>query len=90
MSKFKNNTLIMDTNSSKNSESISNTNSTNPTSTSSFLKTENFEKFKMFDSDLKKSDGIISEKDLNDDFDVIISKYSIIKNKLNNLWNKLD
>ncbi len=89
----------MDTNSSKNSESISNTNSTNstnsanstnPTSTSSFLKTENFEKFKMFDSDLKKSDGIISEKDLNDDFDVIISKYSIIKNKLNNLWNKLD
>ncbi len=53
--------------------------------TSNFLKTEQSIHDDVF-SQKQKKESI----DLNDQFDVIISKYSLIKNKLNNLWNKLD
>lgn len=54
--------------------------------TSSFLKTEQSVYDDVFSQKNIKKESI----DLNDQFDVIISKYSLIKNKLNNLWNKLD
>lgn len=54
--------------------------------TSSFLKTEqSIHRESPLQKQIKKE-----SIDINDQFDVIISKYSLIKNKLNNLWNKLD
>ncbi len=56
------------------------------TDTNSFLKTEQSSHNDNFVKKILKKESI----DLNDQFDVIISKYSLIKNKLNKLWNKLD
>ncbi len=54
--------------------------------TSNFLITE---KSSVKDENSKQN-IIKPQVDLNEQLDVIISKYSLIKNRLNKMWNKLD
>ena len=57
-----------------------------PIDSSSFLKTEQPSINEDFIKTLIKKDVV----DLNDQLNVIITKYSLIKNRLNQLWNKID
>ncbi len=54
--------------------------------TSNFLITEK----SSVKSENSKQNIIKPQVDLNEQLDVIISKYSLIKNRLNKMWNKLD
>jgi hypothetical protein len=56
------------------------------TDSSSFLKTEQSSINEDITKTLIKKDVV----DLNDQLNVIITKYSLIKNRLNKLWNKID
>ena len=59
------------------------------TNSTSFLKTDNTtEQSTGFDK--KKLENSQTSANINDQINLITSKYSIIKNKLNELWNKID
>ncbi len=55
----------------------------------SFLKTDNSTE-QSIGFDKKKLEQSQTSANINDQINLITSKYSIIKNKLNELWNKID
>ncbi len=62
---------------------------TDSTNSTSFLKTDNStEQSTGFDK--KKLEQSQTSANINDQINLITSKYSLIKNKLNELWNKID